>query len=379
MTTVTTHNILRIFKQPNNIVDNKQQETKQPTNPIMMLMKTTTTRMLLRGGRRRIRGSATTAATNIQAVRTIAVSSSSSSSSSSSFAHHQLLGNCCQLQAARTITSSLSSSSSRSLDQRQRENSLDKFTHFALNPTSIPLGAMADEVFDDMLDAIEAWLELPGGGGFAIDSAERLLERVVVEHAASSSKKTLIAASARSRLLWTLQRQILNSWIDAFHGSGGRSMMALSRGEASLSYLIRLPSTFLLDSFSDGTTTKKKSMFPLEEYFLIVEGYLNVRLATQAQTGTEKAARLLLNLITLDNTEGKNNTNSAVENMEVDLTDYAEQVGALFEKCATKLWTIDSRNKGLIKQVLQTMIGIKESRLCPELKIPTPTHSGARE
>ena len=137
-------------------------------------------------------------------------------------------------------------------------------------------------------------------------------------------------------------------------------MMALSRGEAALSYLIRLPSTLVLDSFSDSTTTKKNSMFPLEEYVLIVEGYLTVRLAPQVPTGTEKAARLLLNLLKLQNTD-------------LDRTEYAEQVGALFEKCATKLRTIDSRNQDLMDQVLQTMIRIKASRLCPELKIPNET------
>ena len=82
-------------------------------------------------------------------------------------------------------------------------------------------------------------------------------------------------------------------------------------------------------------------MFPLEEYVFIVEGYLHVRWATPAPTGTEKAARLLLRLMETHNRD------------DVDLTDDAAQVGALLEKCATKLQTRDdARKTDLRDQVL---------------------------
>ena len=157
------------------------------------------------------------------------------------------------------------------------------------------------------------------------------------------------------------------------HGSGGRSMLAVSRSEAALSSRIRLPSTVLVfDSVSDGKTTQNNSMFPLEEYFVIVEGYLTVRCATPAPTGTEKAARLLLHLMDTQNRD------------DVDLTDSAAQVGALLEKCATKLQTTpddDSRNTDLLDQVHHTMRGLQESSSlpgtqdsdCPEYKNSTAT------
>jgi hypothetical protein len=244
----------------------------------------------------------------------------------------------------------------------QQENSIDKFSHFALNTHMVPLGSMQEEMWHDILDAIDAWLNI--GGGFSIDSAERLLDRLINEHAASFSEKKSKQRKSnyveRSIILLDLKRHILNSWTGAFHLSKGNSKMALSRAEQAMFRLVDLQSVFVFDDNNNKTT--QVATFPLEEYFHIIEGYLDL------QQGTEKAGQLLLRLILDNNGDGNNN----ILNIDI-LVDHAEQAGLLFEKCATQLLSIDYRNDIMIAQLLETMTDMKQSGLCPEINLPDVT------
>ncbi|OEU18552.1 hypothetical protein FRACYDRAFT_236829 [Fragilariopsis cylindrus CCMP1102] len=251
----------------------------------------------------------------------------------------------------------------------QQENSIDKFSHFALNTHMVPLGSMQEEMWHDILDAIDAWLNI--GGGFSIDSAERLLDRLINEHAASFSEKKSKQQKSnyveRSMILVDLQRHILNSWIGAFHLSKGNSKMALSRAEQAMFRLLDLQSVFVFDNNNNNKTTQATT-FPLEEYFHVIEGYLNSHLLAHVQQGTEKAGQLLVKLISDNNGDGNNN----ILNVNL-LVDHAEQVGLLFEKCATQLLSIDDRNDIMIAQLLEIMTDMKQSGLCPEINLPDVT------
>jgi len=241
----------------------------------------------------------------------------------------------------------------------QQENSIDKFTHFALNSHMIPLGSMEEEMWNDILDAIDGWLNI--GGGFAIDSAERLLDRLINEHAVSfSEKKSNSSAPSsssyyaeRSIVLVDLQRHGLNSWINAFHVSQGNSKMALSRAEQAMFRLLDLQSALFLDSKTIQST------FPVEEYFVIIDGYLNLN--SHVQLGTEKAGHLLLRLMS------DNDDRDDVRNLDLNIT--AKRVGLLFEKCVSQLHRINSRHDMII-QLLETMTHMKESGLCPSINLP---------
>jgi len=268
---------------------------------------------------------------------------------------------------SENITSSLTSISQcdrlSSRYNHQQENSIDKFTHFALNSHMIPLGSMQEEMWYDILDAIDGWLNI--GGGFAIDSAERLLDRLINEHAASFSEKksnsSAVSSSSssyyveRSMVLVDLQRHGLNSWINAFHVSQGNSKMALSRAEQAMFRLLDLQPALFLDSKTIH------SSFPHEEYFVIIDGYLNLNF--HVQQGTEKAGHLLLRLM-YDSDDGDD-----LRNLDLDIADHAERVGFLFEKCVTQLLTINSRNDMII-QLLEKMTHMKESGLCPKINLP---------
>jgi len=235
---------------------------------------------------------------------------------------------------------------------RHPDIALDKFTHFALNSHTIPLGSMQEENWLDVLDAIDAWLNV--GGGFAADSAERLLERLMNEHAASFSKKKSKLASSyshRSMILADLQRDVLNTWIQVFHLSEGNSQLAISRAEQALFRL--------LNSLTIIDKATIQSPFPIKEYITIVEGYLHPH--NQHEQGVKKAGTLLLRLTSNDN-----------DKWDVDIGDHCTLITPIYEKCATQLLTIDSTST-LVTQLLKRMTVLKQSRICPDMKIPDTT------
>ena len=229
---------------------------------------------------------------------------------------------------------------------------LDKFTHFALNSHSIPLGSMHEYNWLDVLDAIDGWLNV--GGGFAADSAERLLERLTNEQAASFSKKKSTLASSysrRSKILSDLQRDVLIAWIEVFHQSEGNSLLAISRAEKSLFRLLDLL------AMVDKPTIQPH--FPIEEYIAVVEGHLHPHRHDEQEF--KKAGMLLLRLASNDN-----------EKWDVNIEDYGARVSPIYEQCAAQLLTIDSTST-MVTQLLKSMTVLKESGICPEMNIPDAT------
>jgi hypothetical protein len=246
-------------------------------------------------------------------------------------------------------TTLLSGTNDFSHHHRHPDVALDKFTHFALNSHTIPLGSMHEENWLDVLDAIDGWLNV--GGGFAADSAERLLERLMNEQAASFSKKKSTLASSYSRramIISDLQRDVLNAWIELFHQSEGNSQLAISRAEQALFRLLDLL------AMVDKPTIQ--SHFPIEEYITVVEGYLHPHRHDEQEL--KKAGKLLLRLASNDN-----------EKWDVRIEDYGALISPIYETCVTQLLTIGSTST-LVTQLLKTMTVLKESGICPEMNIP---------
>eukprot|EP00536_Pseudo-nitzschia_multiseries_P002310 jgi/Psemu1/183272/e_gw1.30.46.1 len=244
-------------------------------------------------------------------------------------------------------------SGSRNRQRRQDNKALERFTHFALNSNMIPLGAMQDDNWLDSLDAIDTWLGI--GGGYAIDSAERLLERLQNEHSASHSQKRMNVGSSyyveQTRMLAGLQREILNSWIRAFHVSGDSSKLALYRAEKVMSRVLNEPA-----SVNETTIT---SAFPIEEYISIVGGYLH--LDARQKDGPTKAGNLLLTLTADDRFEGV-----------LDISDHSIEIVRLLEHCASQLLKMDSKSL-VVTELLETMTALKECGIFPEINIPEMT------
>lgn len=248
-------------------------------------------------------------------------------------------------------TTSPSGNDDISNHRRHQDVALDRFTHFALNSHTIPLGSMHEENWLDVLDAIDAWLNI--GGGSAVDSAERLLQQLINEQAASFSKKKSKLASSyslRSIILGDLQRDVLNAWIQVFHQSEGNSQLAISRAEQTLFRLLDLL------AMVDKSTIQ--SHFPIEQYITIADGYLHPH---SQHEGVKKAGTLLLILTSKD----KDKWNVNIEN-------YGSLISPIYEKCATQLLAIDSTST-LVTQLLKTMTVLKQSRICPDMKIPDTT------
>jgi len=236
--------------------------------------------------------------------------------------------------------------------QHQQDLSLDKFTHFALNSRAIPLGSMEEENWLDSLDAIDAWISI--GGGFAIDSAERLIERLASEQAASYSHEKAVLSSSysnRSIILADFQRDVLNAWIEIFHKSEGNSRLAIFRAEQALFRLLELMP--MVDE------SMMQLHFPINEYISIVQGYLQVH--THYDHGCEKAGKLLLELSSSNN-----------DKWAIDTKEYGALIGPIFERCATQLLTIDSKNP-LVTPLLKTMMALKEAGVCPDMNVPRAT------
>jgi hypothetical protein len=155
--------------------------------------------------------------------------------------------------------------------------------HYALNTRAMPLGTMKDEQWDDAVSAMECWLQLEGQvGGYAIDSGERLLQRLVYEHAVSDPKSRIYIQ--RTETLHMAQKALLRTWLDV-SARNKKSRMALERSEKAL--------TRLLDWRAQGWTSSKEGdeqVFPIQEFLALVHGWLDLKTAD----GSTHAANLLL-------------------------------------------------------------------------------------
>jgi hypothetical protein len=104
---------------------------------------------------------------------------------------------------------------------------------YALNTHIVPLGSMKDGQWEDRVVAIDNWFRL--GGGFAVDSAERLLQRLTVEHAVLSPHR--VSFKAKKIALAELQKVLLHSWIE-IHQGNQNSKLALVRAVKALAVLM---------------------------------------------------------------------------------------------------------------------------------------------
>lgn len=154
---------------------------------------------------------------------------------------------------------------------------------YALNTRAMPLGTMKDQQWDDAVSAMECWLQFEGqGGGYAIDSAERVLQRLIYEHAAGDSKSIIYIE--RIETLHMAQKDLLHSWLDV-SARNDKSRMALERSEKAL--------TRLLEWRAQGWASSDEGDehgFPMQEFLALTHGWLDLKTAD----GSTHAANLLL-------------------------------------------------------------------------------------
>jgi hypothetical protein len=103
---------------------------------------------------------------------------------------------------------------------------MEGLTQKILHASVSPLGTMSASSVDDALLASQYWMSVRSG--YAIDSADRLLQRLMYERASGA-----IAAQKRTKAIADLQRQILQSWL-----SLGSFRSAIERAEAILACMV---------------------------------------------------------------------------------------------------------------------------------------------
>jgi hypothetical protein len=157
---------------------------------------------------------------------------------------------------------------------------LEIFMGYALNT---PLGIMKDEQWDDAVSAMECWLQLEGqGGGYAIDSGERILQRLIYEHAVGDPKSRFYIQ--RTKTLHMAQKALLHRWLDV-SARNEKSRMALERSEKALTRLLEWRVRGWASS-EEG----EEEVFPIQEFLALVNGWLGLETAN----GSTHAANLLL-------------------------------------------------------------------------------------
>ena len=186
-------------------------------------------------------------------------------------------------------------------DDNNNNNNLERFTSYALNSHSMPLGSMNENQWEDSMVAVDHWSRL--GGGFAVDSAERLLHRLSFEHAVISPHVTSYAS--KTRALAEMRKVLLQSWME-IHQENQESMLALVRAEKVVNELMEnVPSV--------------PEVFPFHEFCSVVQGWLRF----QTPEGARNAAKLLLRI-----TENANHKN---------FVDLAGDLNPLFEQTLAQI------------------------------------------
>jgi hypothetical protein len=103
---------------------------------------------------------------------------------------------------------------------------MEGLTQKLLHASSTPLGTMSAYVVDDAITASQYWISVRSG--YAIDSADRLLQRLMYERASGA-----IAAQKRTKAIADLQRQVLQSWLTL-----GSFLSAIERAETILGRMV---------------------------------------------------------------------------------------------------------------------------------------------
>ena len=155
---------------------------------------------------------------------------------------------------------------------------LEKFTSKVLNANGLPLGTMTSSDECDMYGAIEAWLNI--GGGYALDSAERLLDRLILELAVMDP--ILVRYQPMQQTVFKIQESILQLWLEQMKDHPN-STMALQRSERALTSYIKL---------SKDSSDLEQTPLTTHIYTEILDGWLRF----QTQSATYHASQILLRL-----------------------------------------------------------------------------------
>lgn len=101
-------------------------------------------------------------------------------------------------------------------------DTITRFTDQILKHSATPVGTMSASVVDDTVTACEYWCK--SGSGYGMETADRLLRRLMYEHASGSR-----AAGQYTAAIADLQLDVFNSWL-----SLGSSRLALEKANAIL-------------------------------------------------------------------------------------------------------------------------------------------------
>lgn len=168
------------------------------------------------------------------------------------------------------------------------------YTKHVLRSQRVPLGTMSQEEWDDVVAAVHMWMTTTTTttqrvSGYAIDSAEHLLQRLFYEMAATATSTRTATPGynnehLRTNKLMELRDMILNSWLK-LHEQYPFSMMALDRSEKILlSILQNHEWNHHLEN------AEEESSFPVSELLVLCDGWLQLK----SLEGTKRAAELLL-------------------------------------------------------------------------------------
>ncbi|KAL3941491.1 MAG: hypothetical protein SGBAC_004160 [Bacillariaceae sp.] len=155
------------------------------------------------------------------------------------------------------------------------ERQLERFTINALNSRVVPLGSMDESLWNDTLDAIDGWFHI--GGGFGLDSAGRLVERLDAEFSTLNPFSDFY--DKKSAILMDLHSMLLRAWIDTY-AQHQQSQLALLKAEEVLRRQI-------------SRQVYYKGIFPIEELVIVLEGLLRQQNNNNA-VAVQKVAHLLL-------------------------------------------------------------------------------------
>jgi hypothetical protein len=178
----------------------------------------------------------------------------------------------------------------------ERRN-LEMYTKYVLRSQRVPLGTMSQEEWDDVLAAFHIWTSQTTG--YAIDSAEHLLQRLVHEMTAVSA--ALPGYNVRTTKLIELRHLVLRSWLK-LHQQHSNSRMALDRAE-------KIVLDILQNDLMDGVGS-----FPVSELLILCDGWLQLK----SPEGTTRAGELLLSC--------------TADSYHPHLTDYSTELSLRFDQ-----------------------------------------------
>lgn len=202
---------------------------------------------------------------------------------------------------------SLSSSFSSERNYTEDRN-LESYTQYVLRSQRVPLGTMSREEWDDVVAAFHLWTTQTTG--YALDSSERLLQRLLSEMMATSA--AFPGYHTRTTKLEELQHLLLKSWLKLLE-QHPNSRMTLERSE-------KLLLSILQNDLVDDSDSDRVASFPVAEMLALCDGWLKLH---SSLTGTIRAAELLL-LCTADPHYHS-------------LTDYSSELSQKFDRVISRL------------------------------------------